>query len=478
MLGDEFAAHQVRLHFDVGHPSTYHALVPPNLPLGAPNPYASLDADHYIIGAGGGSGSDPALARGGELIEETACEPTPTVVDCQFPDYPGTVSWKRGFQLHKELVFDDNRKDSFRFGLYAHAKATPKSLLPCLGTAGPAGFDAMGDCASGSTNPLIHVPAGISGTADYPGGGDFLITLGLWDNTNFVGGDFPVASTTVHELGHTFGLGHGGDALPNCKSNYLSVMNYMFQLGGLVDAEGVPHLGYSAAAYLDLDETGLVETYSVPGSFRTSWYAPWSTGDAGTPAKRFCNGLKFPEGTPAMARVDGSVGAPIDWNADGDTDDSGISQDVNFDGEPDTEPGGPSTTLTGFNDWAALRLNQVGTRRNFAGFSIGPLGVQFLGDGSELLADGSKILADGSWLLADGSILTVDNPSQMPNVSSIEAIEEPYAVRSRADIARFLDGLDLVPPGIVQIDSWRPPSPATPPPSPLLPIYAALARKP
>ena len=58
-----------------------------------------------------------------------------------------------------------------------------------------------------------------------------------------------------------------------------------------------------------------------------------------------------------------------------------------------------------------------------------------------------------------------------------EALEEPYVVRSRDDIARFLDGLDLVPPGLVQIDSWRPPTPA-PPQSPLLPLYAALARKP
>ena len=173
MLGDEFATHNVRLHFDVGHPSAYHALVPPNLGSGSPSPYASLAADTYIVGAGGASGSNPALARGGELIDETACEPTPNVVDCQFPEYPGTVSWKRGFQLHKEQVFDANRKDSFRFGLYAHAKAAPKSLLPCLGTTGPAGFDAMGDCASGTPNPLIHVPAGISGTADYPGGGDF-----------------------------------------------------------------------------------------------------------------------------------------------------------------------------------------------------------------------------------------------------------------------------------------------------------------
>ena len=109
-----------------------------------------------------------------------------------------------------------------------------------------------------------------------------------------------------------------------------------------------------------------------------------------------------------MARVDGDVGAPLDWNADGDTADLGVSQDVNFDGEPDAEPGGPATTLKGFDDWAALRLNQVGSRRNFAGFSIGPLGVELLADGSELLADGSRILADGSWLLADGSTLLAD----------------------------------------------------------------------
>ncbi len=75
MMGNEFATHGVRLHFDVGHPGVYHALVPPNLPQGTTNPYASLAADNYIIGAGGGSGSDPTLARGGEPIDETACEP-------------------------------------------------------------------------------------------------------------------------------------------------------------------------------------------------------------------------------------------------------------------------------------------------------------------------------------------------------------------------------------------------------------------
>ncbi|MGU8044015.1 VWA domain-containing protein [Streptococcus suis] len=43
-----------------------------------------------------------------------------------------------------------------------------------------------------------------------------------------------VAGTFMHELGHTLGLGHGGDDHTNGKPNHLSVMNYLFQLSGLV----------------------------------------------------------------------------------------------------------------------------------------------------------------------------------------------------------------------------------------------------
>lgn len=37
-------------------------------------------------------------------------------------------------------------------------------------------------------------------------------------------------ATILHELGHTLGLSHGGGQYFNCKPNYLSVMNYLFQL--------------------------------------------------------------------------------------------------------------------------------------------------------------------------------------------------------------------------------------------------------
>jgi hypothetical protein len=410
LVGDAFAAKGIGVHFDVGPPNDYRGFFTGIV--------ADVNAaDAYLISNG---------ARGGELRPETACDPNSTVdhddnpltpdleIDCQFPDYPGTVSWKTGFQLYKELLFDSNRKDMFRYAFYAHAKAAPKSLMPCEGASGPAGINlTTGDCLSGAPDPLFHVPAGVSGSGEFPGG-DFLVTLGLWDNTKFVGSDFVVASTTMHELGHTLNLGHGGQPAPNCKPNYLSVMNYLFQLGGLIDSAGVPRLGYSEIPLLNLNETSLSDGYEIPGQFRTSWYAPLPAGDTRTPVKRFCNGLKFPAGTPQTIRVDGGFNAatllptPIDWNIDGDTNDSGLTQDINFDGEPDGQPGGPTTTLTGYDDWANLHLNQVGSRRNFSGISIGPLGVQLLSDGSKLLADGSVFLADGSRLLADGSVLLAD----------------------------------------------------------------------
>ena len=103
-------------------------------------------------------------------------------------------------------------------------------------------------CAPGHTpNPEFYVPQSFSGKGDLPGG-DAMVTLGLWDHTKFVASKFFQASTAMHELGHTLDLRHGGappayhdhwrgnttvQFEPNCKPNYLSVMNYMYQFPGL-----------------------------------------------------------------------------------------------------------------------------------------------------------------------------------------------------------------------------------------------------
>ena len=303
--GDPFAAKGIRVHFDVGNPVAYKArLAYPGQPADQ-SPYNSAVADDYIIGAGGLSGGIPSLARGGEIVQETACGQAgaPPGVECQFPDYPGTVVWKTGFEQYKEQLFDANRKDSFRFAFYAHAKASPKSTIPCLGDEGAlAGLDPLtGECAAGALpNPLIHVPGGVSGSGEL-NGGNFLVSLGLWDNTNFVGTDDGIAFTSMHELGHTLGLGHGGDSGVNCKPNYLSLMNYAFQLGGVIDLEGNARAAFSEGVLTTIDELTLTDGYTIPGTFRTSWYAPQPAGDTRQPLKRFCNGLKFDPLAPPPA---------------------------------------------------------------------------------------------------------------------------------------------------------------------------------
>jgi hypothetical protein len=60
-----------------------------------------------------------------------------------------------------------------------------------------------------------------------------------------------------------------------------------------------------------------------------------------------------------------------------------------------------------------------------------------------------------------------------------ETLGEPFVVRSRARIARFFDGLDIVKPGLVQIDQWRPDPNAPPPDMPYpVPILTGIGCKP
>jgi hypothetical protein len=60
-----------------------------------------------------------------------------------------------------------------------------------------------------------------------------------------------------------------------------------------------------------------------------------------------------------------------------------------------------------------------------------------------------------------------------------KAMRWPFVPRDHADVSRFFDGLELVAPGVVAIERWRPPPSAPGPPTEsLLPGYAAIGRKP
>lgn len=157
-------------------------------------------------------------------------------------------------------------------------------------------------------------------------GDSFLVTLGGW--TGGGSSDAKVA-TFAHELGHTFGLRHGGNDDIAYKPNYLSVMNPWFQSSGVPRTSGAAYFGYAVTRPPDLVESSLKETIGVASSAATSFRTKW-----------WC-----PNGT--VRTSPGTVNGPLDWNCDGV---AGGTVSVNLTGPATTA----LTTLVARSDWATL----------------------------------------------------------------------------------------------------------------------------
>jgi hypothetical protein len=423
MIGDAYLLKGIHVHFDIGDTSPgsdYHN-------LGViqhtdwEDDYTSTAANPYLISPA----ANPSLikdihVRGGELIEERACDENTST--CQFPDYPGTVGWKFGLQVYRDAAvgnsgqelfttaelaawtagtlppspytplehrrrFDRARRDLFHYVLYAHARGKWRGGLPCWVNGQPAPYPPNStSCAPGTDN---HVPSTVSGIGDQPGG-NIMVTLGLWDE--FVGKPYARVATLFHELGHNGNLWHGGlPAIlgdqntatyiePNCKPLYRSSMNYLYELHGLFDYNDNIRLDYSSVVPGAIKETDtlLDDPVSPTGDYQVAWYAPFPSALATqlgvSAATRFCNGPKFGSTPPAqqMARVQTTLtfldpGFPeqIDWNGDKIDNQNLSSQDINFDNFVTGTDVPVARSLHGFDDWAALRLDQIGAGHSF-----------------------------------------------------------------------------------------------------------------
>ena len=269
-------------------------------------------------------------------------------------------------------------------------------------------------------------PTSSSGHSDFGGGGDAAITFGLWGAddpvgcqadpsatlatgqvycNNEVGTVVQQAGTLMHELGHSLTLTHGGTYYkdpqnpylptyePNCKSNFLSVMNYMFQVRGFPDGG----IDYSRQVFAGLDESHLNELTGIgldslgkPALHFTRWYAPPNSIDNQIQAnggKRYstahCDGTPIGPNEPPSVRVDGKTfSGPIDWNNNltvPDAIEPLAWQDVDFNGSTASAPDNPAF-YDGFHDWQALDLRQIGARAGGDAFSAGG-GIQRSGGG-------------------------------------------------------------------------------------------------
>ncbi|WP_061300784.1 DUF11 domain-containing protein [Herbidospora cretacea] len=212
----------------------------------------------------------------------------------------------------------------------------------------------------------------VSGRAELHerGGNDFVVSLGGWANFDGVGGKQNAeASTFLHELGHTLGLGHGGrydngtvDVI-NCKPNYQSVMNYIWQFNQY-DA-GRP-LSYSRLVGSTLVENDLDETRQpgISGLVRDVFHTtPNPKGDVD--GNGILDDMVWNRSDPQQK---------IDWNEDGDRLDDPVTMNINRFPWLGSDCGFAKVdeTMLGHTDWDRLVYDFTSSPR-FSDGAHGPM---------------------------------------------------------------------------------------------------------
>jgi hypothetical protein len=239
-------------------------------------------------------------------------------------------------------------------------------------------------------------------------GNDFVVSLGYpgWgqDNSvppNVIGSVSQQESVVMHELGHNLNLLHGGNANTNCKPNYLSIMNYMFEFPDVVS--GRP-LDYSRSTLYTLIENSLSE----PVGIKTS--TPPNLRSAFGPSPAWI--------TDPLSNLVSPYYNPVNWDrTDGNTA-TGVTANINNIGRTDCNYAASSETLYGFTDWSNLAF--WGTGGGYSN-STGPLPAMIEKGKPNLSAisnDTSAILNDTSSISNDTSVISVNQTTLLNNVAN------------------------------------------------------------
>ena len=156
----------------------------------------------------------------------------------------------------------------------------------------------------------------------------FMVTLGRW-NSGTGGTDEQKIGTFIHELGHNFGLKHGGSDHVNFKPNHLSVMNYRWQMRGLIVNGKAGQYAYQAFELPPLPEPALSEPAGLAG--------------AANDLQSFSTEFTDSQNRQVLVAAAGA----IDWNGNQQATDTQVLADLNSNGVATVLEGTP-------NEWAAI----------------------------------------------------------------------------------------------------------------------------
>jgi hypothetical protein len=110
-----------------------------------------------------------------------------------------------------------------------------------------------------------------------------------------------------------------------------------------------------------------------------------------------------------------------------------------------------------------------------------PVGILLL-DVLNFIPDAADVVAGLAAAVAAGSYLAVLQPAQDARLAVAQRLwnrvaQPPVYLRGRCQVGAWLGGLDLVDPGLVEVNQWRP-APDDPECPDGLPMLVAVARKP
>jgi hypothetical protein len=267
----------------------------------------------------------------------------------------------------KAVGFDSLKAAAYHYAVFSHHTSC----------------DSPAHCnACPATGKIPGPPAfGGSGLAEIDGN-DFMVSTGRLTNDIGVRPTiFNWGGTFMHELGHNLGLRHGGGSdfegtaedTPLFKPNFLSVMNYKFQLLGIQRAIAAGSI-VPAACSKDADCHRGEHCTSPSGSNGVCSRLDYSTqvlpSGGNTPGRLTEDsttgpGLNEPaglgSGTADLTSFDdGTCGygfqpsdGPLDYDGDGNTSGTNVSADLNRQDHPGILvcPTGVTETLDGHTDW-------------------------------------------------------------------------------------------------------------------------------